>query len=43
MVAVGNEVLKQYPYSLAKVSNDPLKIIDMVLTERNIITLPDTL
>ncbi len=43
MVAVGNEVLKRHPYFLAKVSNDPLKIIDMVLTERNIITLPDTL
>ncbi len=41
MIASGNKVIKQYPHYLSKVANDPLKIIDMVLTERNTITIPD--
>lgn len=41
MIDTGNEVLKLYPHYLSKVVNDPLKIIDMVLTDGNTITIPD--
>ena len=41
MIANGNNVLKRFPHFLQKVANDPLKIIDLVLTEQNTITIPD--